>query len=64
MLNNVSSDKKILKILKKIWSKILLGFRKYSAISKRFWVDPKEIPENCSRDFTLTWGNFKELKKN
>ncbi len=31
--------------------KILLGLWKYSAISKRFWVDSKEFPENCSRNF-------------
>ncbi len=44
--------------------KIMFGLRKYSAISKRFWVDSKEFPENCSRTFTLTSGKFQRISKN
>ncbi len=36
----------------------------HSAISKRFWVDSKEFPENCSRNFTLILGKFQGILKN
>ncbi len=64
MSNNVSSDKKFLKILEKNLMKILLGLWKYSAISKRFWVDTKEFPENYLRNFTLTSEKGQRILKN
>ncbi len=43
--------------------KILIGLRKYFAISKRFWVNYKEFPENYSGNFKLTVGKFQRIKK-
>ncbi len=44
--------------------KILIRLWKYFAISKRFWVNYKEFPENYSGNFKLTLGNFQRIKKN
>ncbi len=44
--------------------KILIGFWKYFAISKRFWVNCKEFPENYSGNFKVTLGKFQRIKKN
>ncbi len=43
--------------------KILIGLWKYFAISKRFWVNYKEFPENYSGNFKLTLGKFQRIKK-
>ncbi len=43
--------------------KILIGLLKYFAISKRFWVNYKEFPENYSGTFKLTLGKFQRIKK-
>ncbi len=41
--------------------KIEIGLQKYFAISKRFWVNYKEFPENYSRNFKLTLGKFQRI---
>ncbi len=43
--------------------KILIGFWKYFAISKIFWVNNKEFPENYSGNFKLTLEKFQRFKK-
>ncbi len=48
---------------KEILMKILIGFWKYFAISKRFWVNCKEFPENYSGNIKLTLGKFQRIKK-
>ncbi len=44
-------------------TKILIGLWKYFAISKRFWANYKEFPENYSGNFKLTLGKFQRIKK-
>ncbi len=43
--------------------KILIGHWKYLVLSKRFWVNYKELPENYSGNFELTLGKFQRIKK-
>ncbi len=43
--------------------KILIGFWKYFAISKRFWVNYKEFSENYSGNLKLTLEKFQRIKK-
>ncbi len=43
--------------------KIVIRLRKYFAISKRFWINYKEFPENYSENFKLTLGKFQRIKK-
>ncbi len=43
--------------------KILIGLRNYFAISKRFWVNYKEFPENYSGNLKPTLEKFHRIKK-
>ncbi len=60
---DVTSFGKIFVNFKENLMKILIGLWKYFAISKRFWVNYKEFPENYSGDFKLTSGKFQRIQK-
>ncbi len=51
----VNFKENLMKILVRLW--------KYYAILKRFWVNYKEFPENCSGNFKLTLRKFQRIKK-
>ncbi len=54
---------KIFVNFKEYLMKILIGLGKYFAISKRFWINYQEFPENHSGNFKLTLGKFQKIKK-